>query len=128
MISIASFFVGRYSAVAENKAEYLDALVTTTNFANDRWGDVKLIEVLYESTLEEPSLTKNQFILAVALIYRDDKRLRDVFNSDYGLDTGTYSTNKAVIEFLKQHGFASCQGLKNSALVKCNLDAVEKDV
>jgi len=72
IISIASFFVGRYSAVAEKKAEYLDALVTTTNLANDRWGDVKLIEALYESTLEEPPMTKNQFILAVALIYRDD--------------------------------------------------------
>ncbi|MBT1065092.1 hypothetical protein KJY73_15980 [Bowmanella sp. Y26] len=127
-VSIIAFFVGRYSVEENNNSAYLDALVTTTNLANDRWGEVKLLEGLYESSQKSPSIAKSQFILAVTLMYRDDVRIRDVFNTDLGLNTGTISTNKAVLEFLEKYGFPNCSNLKTSALVACNLDSVEDDV
>ena len=105
----------------------MDALVTTVNLSSDRWNDIQLLTVLYEASLQNQETAKHQYILAVSLMYRDDARLRDIFNNDLGLNTGTYSTNKAVIDALEQHGYEQCTNLKAEALVQCNLDVLEND-
>ncbi|RDV23883.1 hypothetical protein DXV75_16910 [Alteromonas aestuariivivens] len=124
---VASFFAGKYFEKSTKSAEYLDALTTTVNLAHDRWGEVHLLSALYEASLVNKESSKQQFVLAVALMYRDDTRIRDVFSNDHGLNTGTVSTNKAVIDFLTQYGYSSCAELTNSEMVQCNLDVVDND-
>ena len=127
LVTCLSFLAGKYFSHSEKSTEYLDALVTTVNLSSDRWNEIQLLTVLYEASLQDQETAKSQYVLAVSLMYRDDIRLRDIYKNDYGLNTGTYSTNNAVIESLKQHGYSECANLKAEAIVRCNLDVLEND-
>lgn len=105
--------------------DYIDALVTTVNLSSDRWDEIQLLTILYEASLQDKEAAKFQYILAVSLMFRDDIRLTDIYKNDFGLSTGTYSTNNAVIESLKKHGFTECANLEGADLVHCNLDVLE---
>ena len=122
-----SFLAGKYFTLSKKSSEYIDALVTTVNLSSDRWNDIQLLTALYEASLEDKETAKFQYVLAVSLMYRDDIRLRDIYKNDYGLNTGTYSTNNAVIESLKQYGYRECANLEGADLVHCNLDVLEND-
>ena len=106
LVAVFSFLAGKYFTHSKKSSEYIDALVTTVNLSSDRWNEIKLLTVLYEASLQDKETAKFQYVLAVSLMFRDDIRLRDIYKNDYGLNTGTYSTNNAVIESLKKHGFA----------------------
>ncbi|MCG7646039.1 hypothetical protein MHM87_10595 [Alteromonas sp. Cnat3-28] len=69
--------------------------------SSDRWNEIQLLTVLYAASFQDKETANFQYILAVSLMFRDDIRLRDFYKNDYGLNTGTYSTNNAVIESLK---------------------------
>ena len=127
LVAVFSFLAGKYFTHSKKSSEYIDALVTTVNLSSDRWNEIKLLTVLYEASLQDKEAAKFQYVLAVSLMFRDDIRLRDIYKNDYGLNTGTYSTNNAVIESLKKHGFAECVNLKGADLVHCNLDVLEND-
>ena len=127
LVGCLSFLAGKYFSYSERSTEYLDALVTTVNLSSDRWNDIQLLTVLYEASLQGQETAKSQYVLAVSLMYRDDIRVRDIYKNDYGLNTGTYSTNNAVIESLKQHGYSQCAHLKAEVLVQCNLSVLEND-
>ena len=127
VVGCLSFLTGKYSSQQEKTNEYLDALVTTVNLSSDRWNDIQLLTVLYEASLQNQDTVRYQYILAVSLMYRDDVRLKDLFNNDLGLSTGTYSTNNAVVEALKLHGYEECANLSSGELVQCNLDVLEND-
>ena len=127
LVGCLSFVAGKFSSEQEKTSEYLDALVTTVNLSSDRWNDIQLLTFLYEASLQNQETAKHHYILAVSLMYRDDARLKDIFNNEHKLKTGTYSTNIAVIDALEQHGYKQCSNLKAKALVQCNLDVLEND-
>lgn len=120
-----SFLAGKCFTHSKKNSEYVDALATTVNLSSDRWNEIQLLTVLYEASLQDKETAKFKYILAVSLMFRDDIRLRDVYKNDYGLNTGTYSTNNAVIESLKKHGFKECANLEGADLVHCNLDVLK---
>ena len=127
LVAVFSFLAGKYFTHSKKSSEYIDALVTTVNLSSDRWDEIQLLTVLYEASLQDKEAAKFQYILAVSLMFRDDIRLRDIYKNDFGLSTGTYSTNNAVIESLKKHGFTECANLDGANLVQCNLDVLEND-
>jgi hypothetical protein len=128
LVAIFAFIAGKYSAESEHYSDQLTAIFTATDLAYDRWGDVVLLDHLYEQVEEDPVEAKKQFILAISLIYRENGSVNDETDSERLLNTSIYKTNIAVENFLKRHGFAKCKSLKESKLVACNLSAVEDDV
>ncbi|GAA5191344.1 hypothetical protein GCM10025772_17880 [Ferrimonas gelatinilytica] len=108
----------------ESRDAYVGTSIALTELAMDRRMEVHQLIQLYDDISDSQEEGKRSVITLLTLMHRDDTRLKDLFDTEYGSDNVVLEMNWLIEDFLEKNGFQECEGLSSERLISCHQNII----